>query len=303
MGAGVRRAPRTELDDTPLLEWLERLSGKRTVERLWKPLLDSKFDGQAYEELPATYIWARSAPHDHRPRPRDGREVMGWLEGGYQTMIEALEAKLRSLGAEIHAGMQIDEITGSPDGATGLLVEGRTRSFDSVLCTLAPPLVQRVLSPELAAAVPDSHCRFLGVICVLLRTSRSVSPYYTLNITDRRVPLTTVVETTHVVDPELVGGSLLYATKYVDPSNPDIERTDEELARDYLGHVRTIFPGLRDDEILSTVVQRARVVEPVHPARRSAFASGHVPGPRAGACLDGARLPGSRERAGGYRRR
>ena len=29
----------------PLLPWLTRLCGKRVVERLWKPLLDSKFDG------------------------------------------------------------------------------------------------------------------------------------------------------------------------------------------------------------------------------------------------------------------
>ena len=113
---------------------------------------------------------------------------MGWLEGGYQTLIDALEVKLRALGAEIHAGTQIDQITGTPETATGLVVEGRPRAFDAVLCTLAPPLAQRLLSPELAAAVPESHCRYLGVICVLLRTTRSVSPYYTLNITDRRVP-------------------------------------------------------------------------------------------------------------------
>jgi protoporphyrinogen oxidase len=266
LGAFVARCQLTStserLDEIPLEEWLLKLCGKRIVERLWRPLLDSKFDGR-FDDLPATYLWARTKRMS-ATRDKAGREIMGWLEGGYQTLIDALEAKLRSLGAEIHTGTQIDQITGSSDGATGLVVEGRARSFDSVLCTLAPPLAQRVLSPELAAAVPDSHCRFLGVICVLLRTSRSVSPYYTLNITDRRVPLTTIVETTHVVDPEQVGGSLLYATKYVDPSNPDIERTDDELASDYLAHVRTIFPGLRDEEILSTVVQRARVVEPVH---------------------------------------
>src|SRR5262249_33338134 len=44
-----------ELDDTPLLDWLTRLCGRRVVEKLWKPLLDSKFDGD-YDDLPATYI-------------------------------------------------------------------------------------------------------------------------------------------------------------------------------------------------------------------------------------------------------
>jgi protoporphyrinogen oxidase len=94
--------------------------------------------------------------------------------------------------------------------------------------------------------------------------SRSVSPYYHLNITDRRVPLTTVVETTHVVDPDAVGGHLVYASKYVDPSNPILEQPLEEIEREYLGHVRTIFPDLRDEDVLGAVVQRARVTEPVH---------------------------------------
>jgi protoporphyrinogen oxidase len=78
------------------------------------------------------------------------------------------------------------------------------------------------------------------------------------------VPLTTVVETTHVVDPEKVGGHLVYVSKYVDPGHPDQQGDPEELEQRYLGYARTIFPDLRDDEILSSVVQRARVTEPVH---------------------------------------
>jgi protoporphyrinogen oxidase len=97
-----------------------------------------------------------------------------------------------------------------------------------------------------------------------MRTSRSISPYYHLNITDRRVPLTTVVETTHVVDPEHAGGHLLYVSKYVDPGSPLHAQPVEEIERDFLGYARTIFPDLRADEILSSVVQRARVTEPVH---------------------------------------
>src|SRR5205823_12248770 len=138
----------------------------------------------------------------------------------------------------------VEQIAGSAERASGLVVEGSFRPFDSVLCTLAPPMARRLLAPDLAERAPSDHCRYLGVVCTLLRVSRSVSPYYHLNITDRRVPLTTVVETTHVVDPEYVGGHLVYASKYVDPSNPILERPLEELEAEYLGHGRTIFPDL-----------------------------------------------------------
>jgi protoporphyrinogen oxidase len=251
-----------ELDDTPLLEWLRRLCGRRVVDRLWAPLLDSKFDGR-YDDLPATYIWARTKRMS-KTRDRSGAEVMGWLQGGYQALIDALEARIRALGGEFHTGTAVEEITGSGARAEGLVVDGRFRPFDFVLCTLAPPMARSVLSPTLRELAPPDHCRYLGVICLLLRTSRSVSPYYHLNITDRRVPLTTVVETTHVVDPEHAGGHLVYVSKYVDPGSPLHEQPLDDLKRDFLGYARTIFPDLRDDEILGSVVQRARVTEPVH---------------------------------------
>ena len=85
-----------ELDDEPLDRWLQRHCGKGVVEKLWKPLLDSKFDGN-FDDLPATYIWARTRRMGST-RDKSGREVMGWLEGGYQTLIDALAEEDRRPG-------------------------------------------------------------------------------------------------------------------------------------------------------------------------------------------------------------
>lgn len=250
------------LDDVPLLDWLRRLCGRRTVERLWLPLLDSKFDGR-YDDLPATYIWARTKRMS-KTRDSGGREVMGWLEGGYQRLIDALATEIEGLGGELHAGAPVDAVSGTTAGVTGIVAGGRLRSFDAVLVTLVPPQAKAVLSPPIAAAMPDDHCRYLGVVCLLLRLGGSVSPYYTLNITDRRIALTTVVETTHVVDPAHAGGTLLYVSRYVDPSHADLVRPAGEVERDYVEYAKTMLPGLRTTEILASVVQRARMVEPVH---------------------------------------
>jgi protoporphyrinogen oxidase len=252
-----------ELDDVPLLDWMHRLCGRRMVERMWAPLLDSKFDGR-FDDLPASYLWARTR-RMAKTRDKSGREIMGWLEGGYETLIAALVEAIRGLGGEIRPATSVDRIVGTAAGASGLVVDGQFRPFDTVLCTLLPRLARTLLVPELAARAPDDQCRYLGVVCVLVRTRESVSPYYTLNITDRRIPLTTVVETTHVVDPDWVGGHLLYLTKYVDPAHPDLKRPVAEVQRDYLQSARAMFPALTDDLIVDMVVQRAPAVEPVHP--------------------------------------
>jgi protoporphyrinogen oxidase len=261
----VMRCQRTKngdsLDDVPLLDWLRRTCGKRTVERLWAPLLDSKFDGR-YDDMPATYLWARTKRMS-KTRDSAGRELMGWLNGGYQRLVDALAANIRELGGVIHSGVAVSAIAGSSRGIDGIVVDGSVQPFDHVLCTLLPPQAQKLLPEDVSALVPD-HCRYLGVICVIARVDHSVSPYYTLNITDRRVPLTTVVETTHVVDPEFAGGHLLYAAKYVDPSHDDLARPVADVERDYLAHTARIFPSLESSAIQAVSVQRARMVEPVH---------------------------------------
>ena len=248
------------LDDKPLEDWLRRICGERALDRLWRPLLDSKFDGQ-YSDLPATYLWARTKRMS-KVRDADG-EVMGWLVGGYQRLVAALQEAIAELGGAIHVNSSVEAITGGAQRVTGLTVDGREHRFDHVLCTLPPPHAARLVPEELAGRLGHGG-RYLGVICLLLRTTRSISPYYTLNITDRRVPLTTIVETTHVVDPEHAGGHLLYVTKYVDSAHEDLTRPEPDVEADYLRHAQTIFPELDDELILARRLQRARIVEPVH---------------------------------------
>lgn len=265
------------LDETPLVPWLQRTCGRRMVERLWMPLLDSKFDGRV-EDLPATYIWARTRRMSGA-RDNTGREMMGWLEGGYEQLVDALATRIRGMGGELRTGCGVDRITGGEAGPTGVVIDGQLHPFDAVLCTLAPPQRSALLDPALAEHVSADGCRYLGVVCLVLRTARSVSPYHTLNITDRRVPLTTVVETTHVVDPDYVGGSLAYVTKYVDPSHPDLRRPEDEVGAEYLRHARTIFPNLDAAGILARSLQRARMVEPVHLLGHAGRGSDHFPVP------------------------
>ncbi len=148
--------------------------------------------------------------------------------------------------------------------ALGVVIDGTLRPHDYVVTTQLRPGLQGLLAPELERTLGADPNRYLGVVCVVARVSKSISPYYALNITDRRIPLTSVVETTHVVDPERAGGTLLYVPKYVTPDNPDLDRPAADVKREYLDHVRTMFPALQPSDILASQLARARVAEPVH---------------------------------------
>ena len=267
MAAFVARCRRTEdhapLDEEPLELWVRRTAGDRLWERLFKPLLDSKFDGE-HADLPATYLWSRTR-RTAGTRDRSGREVMGWIRGGHQRLADRLAEAIRELGGEVRTSTPVRYVPSSGGRAIGVVLDTGVVRHDVVVTTVLRPHTAQLLGPELEAALAPDPCRYLGIVCLVARVRRSVSPYYALNITDRRIPLTSVVETTHVVDPEHVGGHLIYVPRYVVPDSPELERSSREITREYLGHVAKMFPGFDPaSDVIATQVARARVAEPIH---------------------------------------
>jgi protoporphyrinogen oxidase len=255
---------------------VRRTAGDRLWERLWKPLLESKFDGR-YTDLPATYLWSRTR-RTAGTRDRKGREVMGWIEGGYQALVDGIADRIRALGGEVHSSTPVRSIPSAGGRACGVVLDSGFRAHDQVVTTMLRPAAERLLHDDLAAQLPPDANRYLGIVCVVARVRKSVSPYYALQITDRRIPITSVVETTHVVDPEYAEGHLVYIPKYVDPSNPDLERPADELASEYLGHARRMFPAFTEDDVIATQVARTSAAEPIRPAGAPDVDAFAVPG-------------------------
>jgi protoporphyrinogen oxidase len=190
---------------------------------------------------------------------------MGAIEGGYQAMVDRLAERIRSRGGQVLTSTPVRFVPCSDHRAIGVVLDAGFRPHDTVVATQVRPNLPHMLAPELEQALGPDRQRYLGIVCLVARLRRSVSPHYALNITDRRVPLTSVVETTHVVDPAAMEGHLVYLPKYVNPDSPELDRSSAAIREEYLGHLKTMFPSFREEDVIATQVARARVAEPVHP--------------------------------------
>lgn len=255
------------LEQIPVAEWLTGLSGERTVRHIWEPLLRAKFDGDI-GDVPATYIWSRLVRTTDTRTKGGSQELMCYLPGGYQELIDALAASIRARGGTITTGANVEQVRVAGGRVVGLSVGGQELPSAGAVITTQTPVARRLLPPE-AAAVSERWGRlegFLGIVCMLLVLRRSLTPYYTLNITDPRIPFTGVIETTNLIDPRHVGGyHLVYLPKYVAPGSPFAAMPDDELRATFLGYLRKMFPDLRDDAIAAVRIGRERYVEPIHP--------------------------------------
>lgn len=268
------------LEEIDVETWLRKQSGDRVFETVWRPLLSAKFDGQ-FSRTPATYIWSRTVRMTDTRSSGGRKELAGHLVGGYRTLAERLAERVRDLGGDVRLNHPVEQLVTRDGAIESVRANGIEFDCDAAILTTPLPLSARLLrgrdargveSPARTAEVSDYTGRveamegYLGVVCVLLMLNRPLSPYYTLYLADGAVPFTAVIESTNLIDPSLVGGKhLVYLPKYVDPASELFGRSDDEIRDWFLRELRTIYPDLRDDEIVAAPVFRAPHVEPLHP--------------------------------------
>jgi protoporphyrinogen oxidase len=252
------------LEGISVKEWLLRLSGGRTYENIWRPLLKAKFDSN-FAKVPATWMWARLVRMKSARRGVDQKEETGYLIGGYITLIKAMAARIMAAGGKIHLRCPVQEIVIENGRARGLRLRHKVHPCTAIVATLPTPILRRLI-PGACQEYRDflGGTDYLGVVCGLLVLDRPLTGFWTLNITDDRVPFTGVIETTTYVNPQYVGGHhLVYLPKYTAPESPWQERSDHEIREIWLQHLETMFPHFDQRRIRYFLVHRERYVEPL----------------------------------------
>jgi protoporphyrinogen oxidase len=254
------------LESVSVEKWLVRWGGRRTYENIWLPMLKAKFDGN-FDDTPATYIWARLVRMKSTRSGPSQKEEAGHLIGGYITLIQAMVNKIKAAGGRINVKTPISKIVIEENKAIGILINGELHAFDKVVSTLQPPIFPNVI-PDASSEYREllSQTKYLGIICPIMVLDRPLTGYWTLNITDDRIPFTGVIETTSYIDPIYVGGHhLIYLPKYTAPDSLLQKLTDEQVTEIWLTQLESMFPNFERSWIRYFLVQRARYVEPLHP--------------------------------------
>ena len=245
-----------DLDNVRAVDWLRSLFGQRVFERIWDPLLRAKF-GDRRDGVPAYWVWSTLN------REKDGgREVKGYLKCGYRGLADALSAALIARGGEVRLRCRVDAIEESPDGIR-LATPGGSERFDGVVSTLPLPVLARVAQGALGDAVPLPDLRYQGVVNALVISRARLERFYWTAVVDPRFSFQGVVETTHVIPTDWVGGRhLCYLMNYCDAGSEIYNRSDEVVAGQAVTGLAMLYPRFRRQDVEAVYVFRAPHVEP-----------------------------------------
>ena len=269
-----------ELESIDVETWLRERSGNRVFERVWRPLLTTKFNGQ-FEKIPATYIWSRTVRMADTRSKGGRREMAGHLVGGYRTLCDRLAERIVEYGGEVHISAPVERLITTGGRITSVRAGGRAFDTDVGILTVPLPISASLIDGRESRGIETTpqqeqtdayvqHVKrmqgYLGVICVLLMLKKRLSTNYTLYLGDSNLPFTAVIESTNIIDPELVGGRhLVYLPKYAAADEEVFHRPDAELREQFIAALKTIHPDFDESDIIAAPVFRAPFVEPLHP--------------------------------------
>jgi protoporphyrinogen oxidase len=164
LGATIFYASRVrnwkKLEKIPVEKWLTRLSGKKTFEKIWKPLLKAKL-GDAYKETSAAFIWATIQRMYAARNAGMKKEMFGYVRGGYARVLATFGEVLVEKGVEIRLNAAIENVERLANGKFRVATAAKRRRNDAKL-RIMPQKTKYAAFQAAATVAPGFSGAFLA---------------------------------------------------------------------------------------------------------------------------------------------
>ncbi len=203
------------LEGVAAKDFFVTVGGEKAWDVLWRPLMYGKF-GEYADTVSASWLWARIKKRTQK---------LCYIEGGFHTLVVALEETIKKQGGIIKLNVTLNEI---PKG------------FDRILLTVPSPIAQKLVPKIKLANVPHLHAQTL-----ILETAEPIlKDVYWLNVADRSFPFLAAVAHTNFMDKKYYAGHhLTYFGNYLPQGHPYLSMTKEQLLKIFLPYIKKLNPS------------------------------------------------------------
>jgi protoporphyrinogen oxidase len=203
---GSRNVDAETLDDIPARDFVIRRCGEHVYASFFEPLLRSKF-GDMHDQVSAAWLMSRVSIRSDRGV--EG-ERLGYLNGGFQLLIDRLEENLQGRGCTIERETEAKALERT---TTGWQVNGT--AYDAVISTISPAALQAIGGPKLPP-VP-----YQGAACMTIGLEREVTDgIYWVNMKGD-APYGAVIGHTNFVTDGRYGEHIVYLASYYRGAVPE----------------------------------------------------------------------------------
>jgi protoporphyrinogen oxidase len=256
----MRRNSWLELENESAKDWIVRYCGEDIYDRFWRPLLNYKYYEYA-DNISAAWIWTRIR-RIGKSRKSLMQEELGYIEGGSKTLVDAMIGAIEQHGGYIHLKTPVQRVAVEENRVTGVNTPAQHFSADAVISTVPIPFISGMI-PDLS---PEWKARYeailnIGVICVIFKLKRSVSPHFWVNISENGIEIPGIVEFSNL---RSVGdNSIVYVPYYMPVTHVKFSWPDNRLREDAFTCLQRINPALMQNDIIDVKIARLRHGQPI----------------------------------------
>ncbi|MDQ1251468.1 MAG: hypothetical protein QG646_571 [Euryarchaeota archaeon] len=223
-------------------DWIIATAGRSVYENFFAPLMKSKFGGNA-EKISAAWLIGRVKIRSDRGK--EG-EKLGYLRGGFNSLIEALSKEITENKGKIFKNKEVTEILINDNRVQGVIIDGEIIPCDAVISTVEPRVLDKLTKGRLESLHEIlNNIRYQGTACALIGLDKRimVDGNYWLNI-KADVSFGAVIEHTNFMPLEDYGEHLIYLTAYFQDEKEFLwMKTEEEVLDSYLEGLKKMFPA------------------------------------------------------------
>lgn len=257
----TKRTDWSKLDKISAEDWFIAWCGRRVYDLMWRPLLEYKF----YEftsEVSAAWMWQR-IKRIGNSRKSLFEERLGYIEGGSETLMNALGEKISQNGGRIHLSSPAKRFLLEGGKVAGVeLADGSTLQANRVISTAPTPVIPYLLRD----ASEDLRKQYeaidnVGCVCVLFKLKRSVTPHFWVNITGSDYEIPGVVEFSNL---RPMPDHIVYVPFYMPNTKEKFSAPDDVFLKESIACLKDINPEIEDGDIISTHVARLKNAQPIY---------------------------------------
>lgn len=247
------------LDDVEATGWIKRWVGDEAYEVLWRRLFEYKFH-HFTGNLSAAWIWSRIR-RIGRSRSDLFNEKLGYLEGGSETLLQAMQADILKNGGQIHLRTPVQEVLIEDGKAAGLLVEGERLTFDRVISTIPIPYIPKVIPGLPAKALEQFKAKNnIAVVCVIVKLRKALTRNFWLNTNDPEMDIPGIVEYSNL---HPLKDHIVYVPFYIPQDDPKYRDDNQVFIDKVKRYFRKINPSLQESDFIDAMASRYYYAQPI----------------------------------------
>jgi len=249
-------------------EFLIKSAGSNVYKKIWEPLLATKFGEKHYKKITAGWLYARVSSRGRSKKGLFEREKLGYLDGSLNVLFDKLKDMITERGGNVFTASEVERI--DIDSNKKIIVKTDKGYLDEAfdkccLCIPNKPILKiagHVFSGSYNKSLESIEYR--AVLCLVLLIGESLSPYYWLNISQRGVPFTGLMEHTNLVSKgKYSENDVIYLSRYISANDSQYNMPNEDLVDYYSKHIKDIFPRFDKSTIKESFVFRDTYAQPI----------------------------------------